>query len=141
MRWLDRLSVLALVVFGVGVALLVIEIVAGLAGSGDVAPAFRRRRSEISAPSGLTPIDGATVEVRVADPTAAQLGLYWLARLPPGSPAWPSSATWPSCCAGPDEAGPFAPAHGPRTARARRADGRRGGWAPPWPRSASWVWP
>ena len=39
---------------------------------------------EMSAPSGLTPVDGATVEVRVADPTAAQLGLYWLARLPVG---------------------------------------------------------
>ena len=33
MRWLERLSVLALVVFGVGVAFLVVEIVAGLAGS------------------------------------------------------------------------------------------------------------
>jgi hypothetical protein len=89
MRWLDRLSVLALVVFGVGVAFLVVEIVAGLAGGGGITARVPVSALDGSAPSGLTPVgltpvDGATVEVRVADPTAAQLGLYWLARLPVG---------------------------------------------------------
>lgn len=75
MRWLERL---ALVVFGVGAALLVVDVVAGLAGSGDVTA-----RVPVSAASVDLPlVDGATVEVLVADPTAAQLGLYWLARLP-----------------------------------------------------------
>jgi hypothetical protein len=84
MRWLDRLSVLALVVFGVGVAFLVVEIVAGLAGGGGITARVPVSALDGSATSGLTPVDGATVEVRVADPTAAQLGLYWLARLPVG---------------------------------------------------------